>query len=89
MRSFVKTKGTDRKGWFNIARKLVEALSFLHNKGILYNDIHGENILIRPYDTPCLIDFEKATLIEAPLMYDIIPGSKEHSLLSLVIDSVH
>ena len=88
LRSFVKTKGTDRKGWFNIARKLVEALSFLHNKGILHNDIHGENILIRPNGTPCLIDFEKATLIEAPLMYDIIPGSKEHSLLSLVIDSV-
>jgi len=62
-------------------RGLVKALSFMHGKQILHNDLHGRNILLRPVNNiPCIIDFGKATLAECPIVYNIQPGSKESKL---------
>ncbi len=46
-------------------KTLLRAVGFVHEKGILHRDISPDNILLRPDDTPILIDFgaarEKAT----------------------------
>ena len=56
------------------------ALSYLHTKGILHNDLHSDNILICPSSyTPVIIDFGKATLLENPVVYYIQPGSIENT----------
>ena len=43
----------------------------MHDKGILHNDLHGKNILLRPTKQPCIIDFGKATLASHPLIYNV------------------
>ena len=78
LRSAVKSKILSIKTWYDICRELIDALKFMHSKSILHNDIHGDNILLRYNNSPCMIDFGKSTLSSSPLIYDIIPGSKEH-----------
>lgn len=73
-----------KKDWYSVCRQLVDGLSFLHGKGVLHNDLHGKNILIRHTKCPCIIDFGKATLISSPLVYDIEPDSKEQKLFNSV-----
>ena len=76
-----KLHSKKKKDWFEICRSLVKALSHMHDKQILHNDLHGRNILLRPINnTPCIIDFGKATLAECPVVYNIQPGSKEWKL---------
>ena len=73
-----------KKDWYSVCRQLVDGLMFLHDKGILHNDLHGKNILIRHTKIPCIIDFGKATLIRSPLVYDSVPDSKEQKLFNSV-----
>ena len=80
----ILTSGHPKKFWFEICRKLVEGLQFLHGKNILHNDLHSENILIRSCHLPCIIDFGKATLVHAPLYYNLVTGSKEQKTFNTV-----
>ena len=47
----------------------------MHSKGLLHNDLHGNNILIRCDNSPSIIDFGKSTLADHSLLYNIMPGS--------------
>uniref|UniRef100_A0A7M5X5M9 Protein kinase domain-containing protein n=1 Tax=Clytia hemisphaerica TaxID=252671 RepID=A0A7M5X5M9_9CNID len=42
LRSVLKSGQYKKKIWFDICRKLVDALSFMHDKGLLHNDLHSE-----------------------------------------------
>lgn len=64
--------------WKGVCMDLVRALKELHNRGILHNDLHPGNILIRELKYVKLIDFGKSTLIEDPVTYKIKPGSEKH-----------
>ena len=45
-----------QKNWYQFCRDLINGLSFLHKQGILHNDLHGNNVLIRPRNnSPCII----------------------------------
>jgi serine/threonine protein kinase/predicted ATPase len=45
-----------------IIKKLCGPLAFLHGEGIVHRDLKPNNILIRPDDTPILVDFGIASL---------------------------
>lgn len=60
-----------------VCRSVWEAVTYIHQKGILHNDIKRDNIVVT--DTRVvLIDFGKATMINCPVIYNIFPNSKEH-----------
>ena len=80
LRSVLGNSRVKKSQWFKICREVVEGLAYIHKENILHNDLHGENILLRPSLSPCIIDFGKATLISSPMMYDIAPGSKEQDI---------
>ncbi|XP_066924648.1 uncharacterized protein [Clytia hemisphaerica] len=80
LRSLLGKNKIKKSQWFKICRELVEGLAFIHERNILHNDLHGDNILLRPSLSPCIIDFGKATLITCPMVYDITPGSKEQAV---------
>lgn len=61
-----------------IAIDLCKAIHCLHTKGLLHNDLHTRNILIRNTSNVKVIDFGKSTLIIDPLKYKIEPGSSRH-----------
>ena len=44
----------------NILRKVLDAVGFIHQKGILHRDISPDNILVDTYGEPVLIDFGAA-----------------------------
>ncbi|XP_072040579.1 serine/threonine-protein kinase Chk1-like [Amphiura filiformis] len=53
--------------WRNIMKDAADGLNFLHEMGILHNDIKEDNILIRQADNrPVIIDFGKATFRDNP-----------------------
>ncbi|XP_057299524.1 tyrosine-protein kinase BTK-like [Hydractinia symbiolongicarpus] len=64
--------------WKPICIDLIHALHDLHNKGILHNDLHSRNILLRNLKHVKIIDFGKATLVEDPVRYSIKPGTPKH-----------
>ena len=61
--------------WKIICLDLVRALSAFHEKGLLHNDIHPGNVLVRQGKYVKLIDFGKVTLMDDPTVYCIKPGS--------------
>ncbi|XP_057296144.1 tyrosine-protein kinase BTK-like [Hydractinia symbiolongicarpus] len=61
-----------------IAIDLCKAIHCLHTKGLLNNDLHTRNILIRNTSNVKVIDFGKSTLIIDLLKYKIEPGSSRH-----------
>ncbi|XP_066915199.1 raf homolog serine/threonine-protein kinase-like [Clytia hemisphaerica] len=69
---------------FEICRKLVAGMTYLHDNGILHNDLHGRNIILRPDHSPCIVDFGKATLVTSPIIYNLTYGSKEQILYNKV-----
>lgn len=85
LNSIVKGSTLKTRQWFKICRELIKGLSHMHSKGLLHNDLHGNNILIRFDNSPCIIDFGKATLMEHPIVYNIVKGSKE----SLRYNKIH
>ncbi len=72
------------KVWLDICRKLVDGMTYLHEKGILHNDLHGKNIILRPDHSPVILDFGKATLISHPFIYNLVHGSKEQILYNKI-----
>jgi hypothetical protein len=47
-----------------IARRVEQAVDALHERGLVFNDLHLFNIMVRPDDTVTLIDFEVAAFTE-------------------------
>ena len=64
--------------WKSVCLDLVRALQALHTHGILRNDLHSGNIMLRNSRYAKIIDFGKATLIEHPVEYNIKKGSPKH-----------
>ena len=64
--------------WKSICLDLVRAMHELHNRGVLHNDLHSRNILLRNSKHVKVIDFGKATLIDDPVCYSIKPGTPKH-----------
>ena len=60
------------------------AIHELHVKGLLHNDLHSGNILVRNSSLIKIIDFGKSTLVTDPLRYDIEPQSKQHERFNTV-----
>lgn len=49
-----------------IATGLVDALAYLHAKGICHRDLKPSNVLLRPDGTPMLLDFNLSSNIQLP-----------------------
>ena len=60
--------------WKEVCLGIVRAIYSLHLKGIIHNDIHCNNILIRKREYMKLIDFGKYALAEDPVTYSIKSG---------------
>ncbi|MGE0765417.1 MAG: DUF4893 domain-containing protein [Hyphomicrobiaceae bacterium] len=57
--------------------RLLDALQFIHNAGLLHRDLAPDNILIRKDNTPCLIDFgaaRQALAERSQMMSAIVKG---------------
>lgn len=59
-----------------ICSGIIDGISHMHSKHLLHNDIKSDNMIIA--DTVKIIDFGKTTLVSRPLVYNVVPGSKEH-----------
>ena len=68
--------------WKEVCLDIVRAIYSLHLKGIIQNDIHCNNILIRKREYVKLIGFGKCTLAEDPVTYSIKPGSDKQMFYS-------
>src|SRR5262249_20835368 len=47
---------------FKIARDILEALDFAHNKGIIHRDVKPSNIIVTPEGEAYLVDFDIALI---------------------------
>ena len=63
--------------WESICSDIIRAVHSLHLKGILHNDLHCNNALLRGDCHVKMIDFGKCTLIKDPVIYAIEPGSEK------------
>jgi serine/threonine protein kinase len=50
----VEVEESKAKPWF---RSLLSAVSFLHERGVVHNDIKPANVLLSPEHIPVLVDF--------------------------------
>jgi len=64
--------------WCDILMDISKALHSLHNLGILHNDLHTCNILVRSKKHVKIIDFGKSCLISDPVVYNIKVGTDKH-----------
>jgi len=51
----------------NIFKQILSAFEYAHNKGIIHRDIKPSNIILRSDDTPKILDFGIAKIIESNL----------------------
>uniref|UniRef100_A0A7M5WW61 Protein kinase domain-containing protein n=1 Tax=Clytia hemisphaerica TaxID=252671 RepID=A0A7M5WW61_9CNID len=65
--------------WLHVCLDLVRALDAFHDRGLLHNDLHSGNILLRDMRHVKIIDFGKCTLVDDPVMYSIKPGTAKHA----------
>ena len=70
--------------WVHVLLELCKAVRFMHDKGILHNDLHSRNIILRNKEYVKIIDFGKATLVSDPLRYEIRPGSEKQKRYNAV-----
>lgn len=66
--------------WTSILFKCVDALSFLHSKHILHNDIKGDNVIISKINdhfSPIIIDFGKAVDMAKAKVYQLPAKDQE------------
>ena len=63
---------------------ICKAVHHLHIKGLLHNDLHPRNILIRNKLNVKIIDLGKPTMISDPVKYTIEVGSKRHEKFNTV-----
>ena len=61
--------------WIAVLVDIYLTLKFTHDKGLLHNDLHSKNVLLRDKKFDKVIDFGKASLMEDPVVYNITPGS--------------
>jgi len=54
----------------DIHRQVEETILAVHERGVVYGDLHLFNVIVRPDGTACLLDFEVA----APIEKDVRPG---------------
>jgi serine/threonine protein kinase len=54
-----------------ISLQIIDAVSYLHSKGLLHNDIHGGNIIVRDCKFVKVIDFGKVSMLSNPLTYNL------------------
>lgn len=67
--------------WIKVTKQLIDAISFMHSKKVLHNDLKSNNIMIDLMQVHLyVIDFGKANLVSCPNTYNIKAGSKKHSL---------
>jgi serine/threonine protein kinase len=59
----VSLAGGKPRQWVPVAAQLASALGYMHALGILHRDIKVRNVLLRPGDEPCLIDFSLAVSV--------------------------
>jgi len=59
----VSLAGGKPRQWVPVAAQLASALRYMHASGILHRDIKVRNVLLRPGDEPCLIDFSLAVAV--------------------------
>ena len=53
----VSLTGSRPAKWLPVAAQLADALRYLHASGVVHRDVKARNVLLRPGDEPCLIDF--------------------------------
>ena len=75
----VISSGKSISRWKIICLDLTRALHALHKKGLLHNDLHSRNILVRNEQYVKIIDFGKSTLTDDPVCYAIKPGTPKHT----------
>lgn len=61
--------------WVSIIIQFVKALMFLHDIGVLHNDIKSNNVIVKD-DTLKIIDFGKATLKTHTYAYNLTPSQR-------------
>ena len=61
-----------------IATDISIAIHELHVSGLLPNDLHSGNILVRNFSDLKIIDFGKSNIVIEALKYNIEPKSKQH-----------
>ena len=66
--------------WIAVLVDISLTLKFIHDKGLLHNDLHSKNVLIRDKKFVKVIDFGKATLMDDPVVYNITPGSPKQQI---------
>lgn len=60
-------KVADYTDWaLRICHAAERAISALHERGVVFNDLHMFNIMVRPDESVALVDFEVATHLDAP-----------------------
>ena len=75
----VISKNLNFSFWKEVCLDLIHALHELHTRGILHNDLHSRNIMLRNVKHVKIIDFGKATRIDDPVCYSIKPGTPKHA----------
>ena len=64
--------------WQEVCLDLVCVIHALHVKGVLHNDLHSGNILVKYNRYVKIIDFGKSTMIGDPIVYVIKSGTHKH-----------
>ena len=63
--------------WLTVSRRILSAISDMHDLQILHNDIKSNNIIIQRNQNPMIIDFGKATAIQCPSRYTLSDSQKQ------------
>ena len=77
MHYHIKSKSFSHFEWIEICARIAEALAFIHQQGILHNDLHSKNVLITKERVPKIVDFGSATLCRHPRQYFLSEDEKK------------